>query len=544
MDKIRPILYGLLAFIVFILWTDWQHRPLLTHAPLVNSSSLPPVPLTTQPRLVAHPSTSTPTPVVVSSTDIGQPVVVQTHNYRATLNTRGADITSLVLTQYLSSPPLKGHYVLLRAQHMSPFVNENGLLGHQRYPNQNSLYTIAHHHYVLTPGHTHLRVVFGWTHGSLQITKTYVFTRGSYLVRVIYTIHNASAVARHVYLYNQFIHGPAPVTHFYSSAPIYIGGAFYTPTHKYEKVPFTDMARHPLHRVAHGGWVAVSQHYFVAAAIPSPGSTNIFYSAAIAHHQYLLGYKTQSAQIVAPGDTATLSSTLFLGPKKPSLLAAAAPGLRLTVDYGWLTVLAQPLYWVLAHIEHVTGNWGWAIILLTILIKIIFFPLSAASFKSMAKMRKLQPQMAALKERHGSDRGALQQAMMDLYKQEKMNPLGGCLPMVVQIPVFIALYWVLLESVALRDAPFIFWLHNLAAPDPYFVLPILMGATMLGQQLLNPAMMDPTQRKIMMVMPVVFTAFFLFFPAGLVLYWVTNNLLSILQQWWVMNRMEKTPTKV
>ena len=540
MNNLRPALYALLAVILFFLWTDWEHRALTPVAPPVASAPLIPATPGAVPGLHATPQTVVPSETQASKITPAHTVTVRTDTVVATLDGRGADITHLLLRHYSAKASHgKRRYALLRPALPHEFINENGLLGHSVYPNQNSLYTVAHHHYRLLPGHKHLRIRFVWTKGPLHIAKIYVFTRASYLIRVRYRIRNLGPVARHIYLYNQFVHGPPPKTHFYHSAPIYIGAAVYTPAHKYHKLPFARMAKHPFHRAATGGWVAVSQHYFLGAAIPPPRARAIFYTAALPGPRYLVGYKTARALVVAPGATATIGTRLFLGPKKPSLLRVVAPGLPLTVDYGWLTILAQPLYWTLAHIERVTGNWGLAIILLTVLIKIVFFPLSATSFKSMAKMRKLQPRMAALKERHGSDKGALQQAMMDLYKQEKMNPLGGCLPMVVQIPVFIALYWVLLDSVALRDAPFILWIHNLAAPDPYFVLPILMGISMMLQQLLNPAMMDPTQRKIMMAMPVIFTVFFLFFPAGLVLYWVVNNLLSILQQWWVMSRMEK-----
>lgn len=544
MNNLRPALYALLAVIVFFLWTDWEHRiPPQSHYATANQV-IPSAPGASQGTAPAAPVTPSPlakrtlkrAPVVGK----GRSVVVRTDTLIATLNTRGADLSRLALRHYYADKSGdKRLYSLLQPSGRQEFINENGLLGLRRYPNQNSLYATTHSHYNLRPGHTHVRVRFRWVHKSLSVTKTYTFTRGSYTVNVAYAITNTGAKPRHVYLYNQFIHGPPPKTHFYHSAPIYIGAALYTPAHKYHKLPFPNMAKHPLHTFAKGGWIAISQHYFLGAALPPPVTPVIFYSAALVHHRYMVGYKTAEPVLVSPGQHALLKSRLFLGPKKPSLLKAVAPGLGLTVDYGWLTILAAPLYWVLAHIEHVVGNWGVAIILVTVLIKVIFFPLSAASFKSMAKMRKLQPRMAALKERHGSDKSALQQAMMDLYKQEKMNPLGGCLPMVVQIPVFISLYWVLLDSVALRDAPFILWIHNLAAPDPYFVLPILMGASMVIQQILNPAMMDPTQRKIMMIMPVIFTAFFLFFPAGLVLYWVVNNVLSILQQWWIMGRMEK-----
>ncbi len=541
MNSYRPVLYVLLAVILFFLWTDWQHWHAPVTHPVATTSALPAPP--GQAATPAAPTTVLPAPTHAAAPVLphAASLVVKTRVLTATLDTQGADITRLALHGYFAA---KSHvqrpYALLKPAGHRVFVNENGLLGRVPLPNHTTLYATRYPGSRITADTKPVHVRFHWHKGPVRVVKTYTFTPSSYAVPIRYTVSNTGQKPIKVYLYNQFVHSPAPATHFLHSAPIYVGAAFYSPAHKYHKLPFPHMVKHPLHVTATGGWVAVSQHYFLGAAIPAATQSAIFYSSVLEGPRYIIGYKTAQPVVVAPGHTATLTTRLFLGPKKPSVLRKVAPGLDLTVDYGWLTVLAQPLYWVLAHIERVVGNWGVSIILLTVLIKVIFFPLSAASFKSMAKMRKLQPRMAALKERHGSDKTALQQAMMELYKTEKMNPLGGCLPMIVQIPVFIALYWVLLDSVALRDAPFVLWIHNLAAPDPYFVLPILMGISMLVQQMLNPAMMDPTQRKVMMVMPIIFTAFCLFFPAGLVLYWVTNNVLSILQQQWVMRRVDKT----
>ena len=549
MNNYRPVLYVLLAVILFYIWTDWQHWHVAAPRPVPAGSALPAAPGVPAPAAPRGPAVPTgpaapqPAPAVATSASPRAPaasVVVKTSLLTATLSARGADITDLVLHRYFAD---KSHgkrpYALLKPAGHTIFANQNGLLGQVSLPNHTSVYETRGGHYTVPAHGKALAVRFHWHEGTLSVVKTYTFAPDRYTVPVRYAVHNAGTKPVTVYLYNQFLHSPPPKSHLFHSAPIYIGAAYYTPQGKYHKEPFPGMTKHPLHVAATGGWVAVSQHYFLGAAIPTPTTPAIFYSSVLAGPRYIVGYKTARPLVGAPGQTGVLATRLFLGPKKPSLLKAVAPGLGLTVDYGWLTVLAQPLYWVLAHIEAVVGNWGISIILLTVLIKVIFFPLSATSFKSMAKMRKLQPRMAALKERHGADKTALQQAMMELYKTEKMNPLGGCLPMIVQIPVFIALYWVLLDSVALRDAPFLLWIHNLAAPDPYFVLPVLMGISMLAQQLLNPAMMDPTQRKVMMVMPVIFTGFFLFFPAGLVLYWVTNNVLSILQQQWVMARVDK-----
>jgi YidC/Oxa1 family membrane protein insertase len=297
------------------------------------------------------------------------------------------------------------------------------------------------------------------------------------------------------------------------------------------------MANNRIQRTVEGGWLAMIEHYFLAAWIPPADAKYLFYTQS-QQNQAVLGMSS-SWRNLEPGQTTAFTSKLYLGPKQQDRLAGIAPDLELTVDYGKLTVIAQPLFWLLKKIHDFVGNWGWSIVLLTLLIKVAFYKLSETSYRSMARMRKLQPKMQQLKERFGDDRPRMNQELMELYKREKINPLGGCLPVLVQIPVFIALYWVLLESVELRQADFMLWINDLSAPDPYFVLPIIMGISMLVQQRLSPTPMDPVQAKIMMFLPVVFTVFFLFFPAGLVLYWVTNNILSIAQQWLITKRIEQ-----
>jgi YidC/Oxa1 family membrane protein insertase len=304
------------------------------------------------------------------------------------------------------------------------------------------------------------------------------------------------------------------------------------------------MEGEPLRLELIGGWSAMIEHYFVGAWVPNQEETNLFYSIvsrSASPRLYTLGMRSP-ARVVAPGESTVFASELFVGPKLQHRLEQIAPGLELTVDYGYLTVIAKPLYWILEWIHRFVGNWGWSIILLTILIKLAFYKLSETSYRSMAKMRNVQPRMQALRERYGDDKQRMNQALMELYKTEKINPLGGCLPILIQIPVFISLYWVLLESVEMRQAPFIFWIQDLSTKDPYYVLPVLMGITMFAQQKLNPAPIDPVQQKIMMSLPFVFTVFFAFFPAGLVLYWFVNNLLSIAQQWAITKRMEKPKT--
>jgi YidC/Oxa1 family membrane protein insertase len=317
----------------------------------------------------------------------------------------------------------------------------------------------------------------------------------------------------------------------------YTGGVLYSPEEKYQKISFDDMQDENLNRDVKGGWAAMIQHYFLSAWIPPAEQTARYYSRALQGERYVIGMIGPAMNVAAGSDQAS-QMRLFVGPKLQHVMEEVAPGLELTVDYGMLTILAQPIFWLLENIHALVGNWGWAIIILTILIKLAFYKLSETSYKSMANMRKLAPRLQALKERYGDDKQKLNQAMMDMYKKEKINPLGGCLPILVQIPVFIALYWVLLESVEMRQAPFMLWIQNLSAPDPYYVLPLIMGATMLIQQKLNPAPMDPIQAKVMMILPIVFTVFFAFFPAGLVLYWVVNNALSIAQQYVITKRVE------
>ncbi|HEX7026855.1 MAG TPA: membrane protein insertase YidC, partial [Gammaproteobacteria bacterium] len=337
----------------------------------------------------------------------------------------------------------------------------------------------------------------------------------------------------------------------------YTGAVVYSPAKKYQKIDLESIAE--VHRCdlaknknkkdpecgIDSGWVAMIEHYFLSAWIPPETATaNTYYthyeSAAgtTGSERYTIGI-TSSPQSVSPGQSLTFSSLLYVGPKEQQRLEKIAPGLKLTVDYGYLTVIAQPLFWLLDKIHSLVGNWGWAIVLVTLLIKLLFYKLAETSYRSMAKMRQVQPKMMAIRERYADDRQRQSQAMMELYKKEKINPLGGCLPMLIQIPVFIALYWVLLESVELRQAPFILWIQDLSVKDPYFVLPVIMGVSMYFQQKLNPAPLDPVQAKVFAVLPFVFTVFFAFFPAGLVLYWVVNNVLTIAQQWFITNKVLK-----
>ena len=317
----------------------------------------------------------------------------------------------------------------------------------------------------------------------------------------------------------------------------FTGAAIHTPETPYKKISFKDIADKPLEESVQGGWAAMVEHYFVSAWVPSSGVTSQYQTNSLEHDIYSVGF-VESVLTVGRGEEKSIKAQLYAGPEITEDLGKLAPGLELAVDYGILWPICQPIFWLLKKAFQLTSNWGLAIILTTIIIKALFYKLSASSYRSMGNMRKLQPKLEALKQRFGDDKQKYSQGMMELYKKEKINPLGGCLPVLVQIPVFIALYYVLLGSVELREAPFYFWITDLSGKDPYYVLPILMGLSMLVQQKLNPAPPDPVQAKVMMLMPVVFTVLFLNFPSGLVLYWFVNNVLSIAQQWFITRRIE------
>jgi YidC/Oxa1 family membrane protein insertase len=542
MDNQRLILFIALAMTVLLLWQAWEqeHRPPLPTTPTATSapaSTVPPPPTGTVPAASTAPG-AVPPP--------GQRITITTDVYTAEIDTRGGDLRHLGLRRHpvqIDQP--NNPFPLFTDTGDEYYIAQSGLIGREvDWPNHNSLYTAAQTTYSLPAGQDSLSVPLTWTGpDGLRVTKTYTFRRDAYAVTVDYTIQNAGKATVDAYLYAQLVRSHKEQKSMLSAAPSYVGGAMYSSEKKYEKITFDDMLKKPLERRVTGGWVAFLQHYFVAAWMPPATSADDFYTKNDAEGRHILGYKSVAPATIAAGQTATLTTTLYAGPKEQKRLRAQAEGMILTVDYGLLTIIAAPLFQLLQYIHGVLGNWGWAIIVLTILIKLVFYPLSAASYKSMAHMRRVQPKMQAIKERFGDDRQKLNQAMMELYKKEKINPLGGCLPIVVQIPVFISLYWVLLESVEMRQAPFALWIHDLSSADPYFVLPVLMGASMLVTQWLSPQMGDPLQRKVMMAMPVVFTVFFAFFPAGLVLYWTAQNILSILQQWSITRRVEAGTVK-
>ena len=529
MDNYRLILFFALAFIMMLLWQAWEQetRP---PTPAPTSAGAP-----ADATLPSTPSVPGAAPAAAEAkTDFprGQRVEVVTDLLRVEIDVHGGDLRNLWLLQHpVSVDQREQPFVLLQDSDKEIFIAQSGLIGHGDFPTHKVQYAVDAARYALDPGQDVLRVPLSWrAPDGARYTKVYIFRRGSYVVDIEFVVNNTTAKELSSFPYGQFVRSYVEEGGIFS-LPTYTGGAIYTPENKYQKISFSDMASHPLKRETVSGWVAVLQHYFVGAWLADPNTRHQFYSDVLPNQRYVIGLKALEPLTVAPGKTGSVIEHLYVGPKEQERLEKLAPGLELTVDYGWLTVISAPLFWMLELINRWVGNWGWAIIILTVLIKLVFYPLSAASYRSMAHMKKVQPKLQSIKERYGDDRQKLNQAMMELYKTEKINPLGGCLPIVIQIPVFIALYWVLLESVELRQAPWVLWIKDLSVKDPYFVLPIIMGISMYAQQLLNPQPPDPVQRRIFMIMPVAFTAMFLFFPAGLVLYWVVNNALSILQQW-------------
>jgi len=375
-----------------------------------------------------------------------------------------------------------------------------------------------------------------------KITKRLTFNKSEYLVNVDVIVDNTSDKQWSAAMYSQIKRDGKPDPGMDSGGfglPTFMGSAYWDQDKPYNKLTFEDMVEEPLNKKIEGGWLAVVQHYFMSAWIPDQSMTYQYRTRSV-NGNYIISHMTPTIN-VASGTQYTFNTRFYAGPKILKTLEEIeeGKGLDLVVDYGPLFFISKPLYKTLKFFYELTSNWGVAIILLTLMVKILFFPFSAASYRSMANMRRVQPKLLEIRERHASDRQQLSQAMMKLYKDEKINPLGGCLPILIQMPVFLALYWALLETVELRQAPFFLWIEDLSVMDPYFILPLIMGASMLVQQMLNPAPPDPMQAKMMKLMPIIFTVFFLWFPSGLVLYWVTNNLLSILQQWHITRGIEK-----
>ena len=478
-----------------------------------------------------------------SAATTGRIVTVHTDTLEIKIDLEGGDVVGAALKNYpktLDDP--NDPFVLLERNALRTYVAQSGLVGpdgiDQR---QRAQYRASQEVYTQTGGEP-LEVVIDYagTDSVLRVSKHFRFEPGSHTIGVHYTLTNRSAQAARVTPFVQIKRDSSPAPASGDSGmgmQPFLGSALTQPNQRFTKFNFEDMAEDPFRADLTGGWVAMLQHYFVSAWVPDPDNTYRFRTRQTQSGDNIIGY-TGPAMVIASGETASISNQLYVGPKNQSVLADLAAHLDLVVDYGWLWWIAQPLFWLLTVIQSVVINWGVAIILLTLLIKLAFFRLSAAGYKSMARMKKMQPRIQALKEEYANDRAKLSQAQMELFKKENINPLGGCLPMLIPMPVFVALYWVLMESVELRQAPLALWIKDLSVMDPYFVLPILMGASMYYMQKLNPAPPDPMQAKIMQLMPIAFTFICLWFPAGLVLYWLCNNLLSMGQQYLINRRIE------
>lgn len=461
------------------------------------------------------------TPIVHFSTDV----------YNGEIDTRGATLSKLTLVKEINGKQ-SSYITLFEHTEDHTYLARTGLFG-GNFPNHNDIFkAVAGQHNLVDNVHSFQISFESPVKGGVKVVKTYTFTRGSYVIGVDTKIENVTETPIKPIYYMEFVRDSQPVeTPWFSHT--FIGPAVYTNEHHFQKILFSDIDKNKQDYVSStdNGWIAMVQHYFASAWIPQQGVKRDLYIEKIDPILYRVGVK-QSVQVIAPGEAINVPVRLFVGPEEERMLENIAPGLELVKDYGWVTIIAKPLFGLLEIIYNFIGNWGWAIVLLTILIKAIFFPLSAASYRSMARMKEITPRLQALRERfRKSDPQKLNAALVELYKTEKINPFSGCLPVLLQIPVFISLYWVLLSSVEMRGAPWILWIHDLSQPDPYFILPALMALSMFVQTKFNPTSPDPMQAKMMIFIPIVFSVMFFFFPAGLVLYYVVNNILSIIQQW-------------
>ncbi len=472
-----------------------------------------------------------------------QLITVRTDVYEITIDRVGGNLIKSSLLKYDRSLGSEKALRLLQNTQQRTYIMESGLIGKNGVDNRRegkgAVYSASANEYVLEEGKDTLTVNLEMTTGSgVNITKQYQFARDSYEIDVRYLINNRSDEPWQANMTGKIVRDQAPDPTAQTSLGIraYLGMVISSAEDPYQKFDFEDLRETPVNRTVTNGWLAFLQHYFISAWIPEQGQSAQFQTTQRGN-LFVMGFVYPATQ-VAPGDTGEVSARAYVGPKIIDRLEGVAPNLDRTVDFGFLFFIALPLFIILDWFYGLVGNWGVSIILLTVLVKGVFFKLSATSYRSMARMRAVAPQLTRLKELYGDDRQRMSQEMMALYKKEKINPLGGCLPILVQMPVFISLYWVLFESVQLRHAPFMLWIHDLSVMDPYFILPLLMGASMMLQMSLNPTPPDPMQAKIMKLMPIVFTIFFLWFPAGLVLYWLTNNILSISQQWYITRKIE------
>lgn len=541
MDSLRLIAGAVFAITVFMLFDAWmrERAPAIPPTPQAQQS-----PGTAQqpPSPSALSTAPAPAPPTEAAANEGEQISVRTDYLLATIDANGGYLRRVELLQHRAREDADKNFVLLDASAQHTYVAQSGLAT-PGLPNHNTRFVAEKTQYELAAGEGEIKVVLHAQGEAGNATKTYTFKRGSYVIDVALAVTNTQQQAMEAHAYFQLVRDQLPPEGSSKMMPTYSGVEIYTDAQKLTKVDFDDAAagtaKYP--STSNDGWVAIVQHYFLAALLPPPGTEREFFVRPLENGLIAAGVIVPLGTL-EPAQTKTYGVPFYVGPQEQDHLKDLAPGLELAVDYGWLRVVSVPLFWVLSKIHDFVANWGVAIIILTILIKLAFYPLSAASYRSMARMKLVAPKLQRLKERYGDDRQKMHQAMIELYKTEKINPLGGCLPILVQIPVFIALYWVLLLSVELRHAPFYLWINDLSRPDPYYVLPVLMGATMFIQTWLNPTPPDPMQARLMKIMPIAFSVFFFFFPAGLVLYWLVNNVLSIAQQWYITRNIERAKT--
>ena len=545
MESQRSFLFIALMVVTFLLFQEWQieNAPVVEQPQAVTSTENNP---NNNDDFVPAPAAGSPvstTPVVSKSAKL---ITVTTDVFEAKINSQGGDIVEVKLLQY-ETEQHSGIPLTIMQNGKQKYIAQSGLTGANgpdRLVKGRPIYHTAATSYSLADGEKSITVPLTYIDvNGLSVTKNFIFNRANYAITVEYNIANNTATDASVELYGQ-LRQSSYVEQSSAFIPTYRGAAYSTTESLYEKYDFEDIADVNLNQTTQGGWVAMLQHYFVSAWVPKAEDNNFLYSQYKTNTgDAVIGFKAPTV-IIPANEQASTSATLYVGPKTQDKLEKIAEGLDLTVDYGFLFMISQPLFWLLTAIQGVVGNWGIAIILITVIVKGGMYPLTKKQYTSMAKMRDLQPKITQLKERFGDDRQKMSQGMMELYKKEKVNPAGGCLPILIQMPIFLALYWVFLESVELRHATFGLWIDDLSSSDPYYILPALMGLSMFVMQKMQPmTIQDPMQQKIMQYMPVVFSIFFFFFPAGLVLYWLVSNLISIVQMKIIFAGMEKEKLK-
>ncbi|ATC83984.1 MULTISPECIES: membrane protein insertase YidC [Pseudoalteromonas] len=542
MESQRTFLLIGLMLVSFLLFQEWNND---YNTPKADPSATTQTLNTTSPESDDYIPSSSDSGLPASATAAKRSVIdITTDVFKVKIDTKGGDIVEADLLQYEEVKGEETPFMLLGEFDGNQYFSQSGLIGlngPDASANGRPTYQATQKAYTLSGDELRVPLTYVDSNG-VSFTKTYVFKKGQYDVGLEYTVNNATSAPVQVQLYTQIKRTVQEKGSLVDQN--YLGAAYGTDEESYEKYSFSDMADKNLNKNTQGGYVAFIQHYFVSAWVPKQDETHTLYSLITKSNAAIIGTKAAPINVQA-GSEQTLNATYYMGPKESDILEAIHPDLDLTVDYGWLWFISQPLFVLLKWLHSILGNWGVAIIAITIIVKSLMYPLTKAQYTSMAKMRALQPKMAALKEKYGDDRQKFGQATMEMYKKEKVNPMGGCFPILLQMPIFLALFYVFLESTELRHAEFILWLTDLSTKDPYYVLPILFGASMFVTQKLQPmTVTDPMQQKMMTFMPVIFSVFFLWFPSGLVLYWLVSNLISIVQMLIIYRGMEKQGIKV